>query len=265
MADQGRVRRLHRSPWAREAEPPPPPPGIAVPAGSPFAHSPAAADDSRAPTATLAPPIGMPLTRAVQVLAVAWAVASAIAASLAVRALDIFDDRVGTTEWEDAHDLMNTAIAASFVVGAALLAFLVAYAHRATRATSRHGVKDRRWTPAWAAGGWFVPVANVAVPWLVFRENERIAEAAAGGRPTMWVHARLRASSNVWWLLTVAGVVMAAVGATMTGVDDPLVSDFSEVRRGYVLVASGRAAAAVGALCLAFVAGRTSRLDAEAT
>jgi hypothetical protein len=42
--------------------------------------------------------------------------------------------------------------------------------HRAFRNLPALGATNLRWSPAWAAGGWFIPVANLVIPYLVARE-----------------------------------------------------------------------------------------------
>ncbi len=248
--------------FARHAPPPEAPSGVATPTGSPFAdHS-----------GTEPPPqrrggrssVNTTLTHTLQVAALVWAIVNIGAAVLALRALQGFEDwHDGETNvgWFDAHDAMNTAMKVSYGVGLALFVGFVVWSYQLTRSTSRHGITDRRWTPGWAAGCWFIPLANLLLPLLVLRENERIAETAANGRPTMWVHARPRVTSLLGWIFVVAGTIMAFVGTTWIGIDATIQSDFSGPRRGYVFVTVGLAAAGIGSALLALAVGRVTRLD----
>jgi Domain of unknown function (DUF4328) len=64
-----------------------------------------------------------------------------------------------------------------------------------------------RWSPAWAAGGWFIPVANLFVPLLCLRETW---SASAGRRPPLLL--------LPWWLLWLTrplpATVLVLIGAT---------------------------------------------------
>jgi hypothetical protein len=53
-------------------------------------------------------------------------------------------------------------------VGAAIAVPM--WMHRAFRNLPALGEQGLRWSPAWAAGGWFIPFANFVIPYLVMRE-----------------------------------------------------------------------------------------------
>lgn len=115
-------------------------------------------------------------------------------------------------------------------------------------------------TPGWAVGWWFVPVANLVMPFLGVRElSRRSAEAADSQRSALILWA--------WWLCWVGAMVIAAIGSvstvvaffsrftdaidTSTGAVDAIVIPMDAVRTGVELLALGylvRAAAA----CLAY-------------
>ena len=71
------------------------------------------------------------------------------------------------------------------------------------------------WSPAWAAGGWFVPVLNLAVPCLVVREVWRAERSSAGGALlwTWWAAWLVRDLALVLWVLLGAGVIQLGAGA----------------------------------------------------
>ncbi len=51
--------------------------------------------------------------------------------------------------------------------------------HRAYRNLSALGAQGLQWSPAWAAGGWFIPLANFVIPYRVMRE----LWSSSGGQP----------------------------------------------------------------------------------
>ena len=100
--------------------------------------------------------------------------------------------------------------------------------HRAFRNLPALGETNLRWSPAWAAGGWFIPFANLVIPFMVARELWiRTVGAAAPGWPLLpiwwaaWVGANAfqgvsnsvgrvsRAGGDVFGLLNDAGLLLA--------------------------------------------------------
>jgi Domain of unknown function (DUF4328) len=89
-------------------------------------------------------------------------------------------------------------LAVRIVLLAGLVAFSLALAggaisvpiwmHRAYRNLPALGVERLRWSPAWAAGAWFIPFANLVIPYLVVRE----LRSRSGGQPQP-------PSPGLWW------------------------------------------------------------------
>ena len=115
-------------------------------------------------------------------------------------------------------------------------------------------------TPGWAVGWWFVPVANLVMPFLAVRElSRRSADAAGSTRSALILWA--------WWLCWVGAMVIAAIGSvstvvaffsrfadaidTSTGAIDAIVVPMDAVRTGVQLLAVGYLVRAVAA-CLAY-------------
>jgi hypothetical protein len=67
----------------------------------------------------------------------------------------------------------------------AMITFLV-WIHRVFVAIRQTG-GTTSWSPGWAVGGWFVPLANAVIPWLTVRDALK-----ALGKPT--------ALAGAWWL-----------------------------------------------------------------
>src|SRR5207237_3487739 len=64
--------------------------------------------------------------------------------------------------------LLSAFVYLSGYVGAAVAVPL--WMHRCFRNLPALGVIPQRWSPAWAAGGWFIPFANLVIPYRVARE-----------------------------------------------------------------------------------------------
>jgi len=96
-------------------------------------------------------------------------------------------------------------IAAAAWVLAGLVAAPVAVAvwmHRAYGNLGLLGPGPVRWSPGWAAGAWFVPVANLVVPAVITSELWS-ASGPTDGRPST--------AMATWWAAWVGGLVLAAV------------------------------------------------------
>jgi Domain of unknown function (DUF4328) len=64
--------------------------------------------------------------------------------------------------------LLGAFVAVVGLVGGAIAVPM--WMHRAFRNLPALGEQGLRWSPAWAAGGWFIPFANFVIPYQVIRE-----------------------------------------------------------------------------------------------
>jgi uncharacterized protein DUF4328 len=107
--------------------------------------------------------------------------------------------------------LLDAAAAVIQPVGgfAALVGFVGAaiavpmWMHRCYRNLPALGATDVDWSPAWATGAWFIPGANLVIPYMVARE--------------LWAKASgpvVRSSPllSLWWAACIAAVVINIVG-----------------------------------------------------
>jgi hypothetical protein len=58
------------------------------------------------------------------------------------------------------------------------------------------------YTPGWSVGWFFVPLANLVMPYLVIRE---IWQASGPGQGANWRRAPVSAVLSVWWVVGVVG------------------------------------------------------------
>jgi hypothetical protein len=92
------------------------------------------------------------------------------------------------------------------LVGLAAGVVWLVWQHRGQSNLFAMRVPGLRYTPGWSVGWWFVPVANLWMPFLTTRELWRGSGAGPGVRD------RLLA---VWWSLWVATSVLSIVGAVV--------------------------------------------------
>jgi hypothetical protein len=93
----------------------------------------------------------------------------------------------------------------SFVGLAAGIVWLV-WQHRAQSNLFAMQVPGLRYTPGWSVGWWFVPVANLWMPYLTTRELWRGSGAGPGEGDRLLV---------VWWFLWIATSVVGAVAGVV--------------------------------------------------
>ncbi|GIF62464.1 hypothetical protein Ais01nite_04990 [Asanoa ishikariensis] len=62
-----------------------------------------------------------------------------------------------------------------FVVALVAGAAFIAWLYQASR-TAQRLAGASTWAPGWAVGGWFIPIANLAIPYLVVRDLHRASD-----------------------------------------------------------------------------------------
>lgn len=120
--------------------------------------------------------------------------------------------------WASASGLVAAAVAVPM------------WMHRTFRNLPALGETNLGWSPAWAVGGWFIPIGNLVIPYLVARELwARTVGTAAPGWPLL----------PVWWATVIAAVLLqrqidlaSGLGADVIG----LVNDAVRLLAGVLLI-----------------------------
>ena len=86
----------------------------------------------------------------------------------------------------------------NIVTVVAMITFLV-WIHRVFVAIRQSG-GTTSWSPGWAVGGWFVPLANAVIPWLTVRDALRSL-----GQPTVL--------AGAWWITWLLVIPMTMLQA----------------------------------------------------
>jgi hypothetical protein len=123
-------------------------------------------------------------------------------------------------------DRINGVAAALGLLDVAVLVLLIVYLYRAVKNTETWETARARWTPGWAIGGWFIPVANFVIPFLVVREVWRRSTQRGAG--VLWG----------WWLAFVAGRLLILVDPGDATLHDVRVRDWSNIVGELLVVAS---------------------------
>lgn len=79
--------------------------------------------------------------------------------------------------WLDGEELLFTAQGVTVLSWILFTVFLIAWLYRAYSAVERSGVAGRTWSRGWAIGGFFIPVGNLFIPFMVASEAAKIAQA----------------------------------------------------------------------------------------
>jgi len=120
--------------------------------------------------------------------------------------------------------------------------------YRSSRNLRALGAEGLRWSPGLSAGGWFIPLANIFIPYLALDELERSARGK-GDSPFIWVS---WASMLQAWLFA---ALLTVVFLVTTGLD---------VVAGFILIAAESAWMLSWALLIPVLREVTPALDARA-
>lgn len=113
--------------------------------------------------------------------------------------------------------------------------------HRAFRNLPALGEQGMRWSPAWAAGGWFIPFANLVIPYQVMR--------------VLWgCFGDERSLPEQWWAAWIGFLVLRSVGYVVAVVNQPF---------GDVLGALGEAIGIVAGFLLITMIRRITRRERD--
>lgn len=98
----------------------------------------------------------------------------------------------------------------------ALAALFSIFFYRANSTLRACGVRGLEYTPGWAAGWFYVPLANLVLPHAVACELWRASEPLAADERIEargWTKAPVPRFVHTWWILLVAGLVSDRVAA----------------------------------------------------
>jgi hypothetical protein len=112
-----------------------------------------------------------------------------------------------------------------------------------------------RFGPGWSIGGWFIPLANLAIPVLIMQDLWRGASPGVPRGDPRWRSAKGSWLIGVWWAAWV--ISLLRFGANNAGLHDSGSLDDIETSNTIALV--GVIATAVAAILAAFVVWTLSR------
>jgi hypothetical protein len=139
---------------------------------------------------------------------------------------------------------MNTAEFARAIVFSATVVLFAIWIHRMQSNTFALGIMDLQYTPAWAVGWNFVPIANLWIPYQVMREIW-----CANRNPTGWQFDKPSRFLIVWWLLWLGSIVYVHFWRDSGSAQDVLLREIFDAKVACVRAAFG-ALSAIASLML---------------
>jgi hypothetical protein len=140
-----------------------------------------------------------------------FAVIAAVSTVLEINLIERVRDGVASKQEIDANDARQAAIAlARSVVQLATIVLWLRWQHR-SQTNLRLRRPDARYTPGWAVGWWFIPIANLVMPYRTMRELWQGSHSdGALTEPSTRV--------SLWWVALLAmnslGVVATQLAST---------------------------------------------------
>lgn len=186
---------------------------------------------------------------------------SAVAAGSFVHRHSVLEDPgFNLTDAQNADNFVTGAVGVwAAIVVLACIPFLI-WLHRAAANLPALGARELRFSPRWAVGWWFVPLANYVMPVAVLVE---VWKASDPGAPPTTDRALRRALAvdalvPVWWLLWSGGNLVLTFARSAT--DNSAALDAPDPWRAVGFAAI----AAAGILAAVLVRTVTARQDARA-
>lgn len=158
----------------------------------------------------------------------------------------------------DADELVRIADLASGLALVVIGPMFLAWLWRAAKNQQALGRRPERLGPGWAIGGWFVPVANLAIPVLVVQDLWRGSDATIDRDDPRWRIADRSWLVGWWWGLLLVGLL----GVSGERADQPS-ERIATLEQANVLALLGSLGAAAAAILAILVVRRLGARQEE--
>ena len=201
------------------------------------------------------------------IAAALYVIAGIVVLVVRAAAQSFYDAPVGSDfdeaqRWIDREDLGNVVQGFSWFVGLAVFVLLVIWAFQLTRAVNRHQPYGRRWSPGWAVGAWFIPLANCVLCPMILWEDEKIATAGATDVRDRWKSISPRPLVIIWFVLwAIAAVLLTFSADALSRTDESDLPSRSSVMNGYVVLTIAVLIGAAASVVAALTVRHLTRLD----
>lgn len=182
--------------------------------------------------------------------ALTWLLGASIVSALAVAVatgnhlskIETFFNNPTLTTVHNANDAADAANGVDFILEAISLAIfvvLIVFLFRASKNTELWDTSQRTWTPGWAIGGWFIPLAFFVIPFLVVRDIwRRTPESSGQGRGPGPAPGFILV---VWWVLFVIGRIGIRLGLSPHTLSEHRAEDWIHIVAAVALAISAAA------------------------
>lgn len=259
--------------------PPPPPPGSdpqmpAPPTAAPppgyYAQATTPQPPGAAPAAAYGPPARWRSLRGITT-ALTWLFAAHILFT-AVLIIGVFnhlhvlsDNESGglvfdTKAVNDANALPASMIILSGLVGLAIFVLLVIWLYRAAKNNEALGRMNSRLGAGWAIGGWFIPIANLVIPFIIMDDIWRGADPSIPRGDPNW---RRSSTLGAIWAWLVTAVIFTIPSAIASSGGDVRADEPEKVRRDDILRIVGAFGAILAAVFAIIVTRRVAARQEE--
>jgi multisubunit Na+/H+ antiporter MnhB subunit len=155
----------------------------------------------------------------------------------------------GTSELFWVHSRLADIRVAALLVGVVAAALWLLWQYRAHANLHWLGVDGRRFRPGSAVASWFVPAANVVLPFLAMSELWRASDPESGSID--WKKRPTGLLVPLWWMGVLGSVSLAVLGYRAAAVTRPRVHDL--IGQDTYLVAACGLAIATSIVAIALV------------
>jgi hypothetical protein len=243
--------------------PPAPPPGY-------YAEGTAQPQPGGAPSAAYAPPARWRSLRGLTT-ALTWLFAAHIVLTVALiigvfNHLRVLGDKetgglvFDTKAVNDANALPAAMILLSGLVALAIFVLLIIWLYRAAKNNEALGRQNPRLGPGWAIGGWFIPLANFVIPFIVMDDVWRGADPSIARGDPNW---RRSSTLGAIWAWLVTAVIFTIPSAIASSTGDVRADEPEKVRRDDILRIIGAVGAIVAAVFAILVTRRIAARQEE--
>ena len=160
-------------------------------------------------------------SRALWVVGLLLVVASLAALAAIVRVAHIgllHRLQMGSASFSDARTSEGRVAAIGVletILALALVVMWLVWQFRAHANLRALGASDLRFSPGWVVGWWFIPFANLAMPYLTMRELTKASDPSVGAID--WQSSRTPRILVAWWVAWLARVGMASIAFSLSG------------------------------------------------
>ncbi len=125
------------------------------------------------------------------------------------------------SDWIDAEFSRDSWAQGRILVTLFWLITIVVIAYSVVKITSEWTGGTRKWSSKWAIGGWFIPLANLFIPFLVMRESERIIKRSLGNSKIQELAVSKSLDTvRIWFIGNIFALGLFGASAALIASDD---------------------------------------------